>query len=152
MKKLLSILVLSFLFGGSASAEEPKNEYDDIILDEAQTYVLNNLQEDFTSCYSYYKIAEEGISRGREVDEKTLAGFKRSSDISLESAYLIGQQLGMKTEAMSARVKMSFARMQDEMGSEFINFSIILDKYGIFCRDLIEKTGERMKYWEDKFK
>lgn len=152
MKKIFLTILFTLVLSGNGYAEETKNEYDDIILDEVQTYVLNNLQEDFTTCYSYYKIAEEGISRGREVDEKTLAGFKRSSDISLESAYLIGQQLGMKTEAMSARVKMSFARMQDEMGSDFINFSIILDKYGIFCRDLIEKTGERMKYWEDKFK
>ena len=40
-----------------------------VFADEKQTYVLNNLQEDFTTCYSYYKIAGEGISRGRELDQ-----------------------------------------------------------------------------------
>ena len=140
MKKLLSIIIFILLLGGYAFS------------DEKQTYVLNNLQEDFTTCYSYYKISEEGVSRGRSIDEETLKGLRRSSDLSLESAYLIGQQLNMKTEAMTARVKMSFDRMKKEMGADFINFSIILDKYGIFCRDLIEKTDERFNYWEQKFK
>ena len=57
----------------------------------------------------------------------------------------------MKLEAMSARVKMSFEKMKKEMGSDFINFSIILDKYAYYCRDVIEKPEERMSYWEKKY-
>ena len=139
MKKYFIIIISFILISLNANS------------DEKQTYVLNNLQEDFTTCYSYYKISEEGVSRGRSIDEDTLKGLRRSSELSLESAYLIGQQLNMKTEAMTARVKMSFDRMKDEMGADFINFSIILDKYGIYCRDLIEKTDERIKYWENKY-
>jgi hypothetical protein len=122
-----------------------------VFADEKQTYVLNNLQEDFTTCYSYYKIAGEGISRGRELDQETIDGLNRSAEIALESAYLIGQQLNMKTEAMSARVKMAFQRMQDEMGSDFINFSVILDKYAYYCKDVIEKPEQRIQYWENKY-
>jgi len=122
-----------------------------VFADEKQTYVLNNLQEDFTTCYSYYKIAGEGISRGRELDQETIDGLNRSAEIALESAYLIGQQLNMKTEAMSARVKMAFQRMQDEMGSDFINFSVILDKYAYYCKDVIEKPEQRIQYWEKKY-
>ena len=139
MKKLLGIVVLGLLLSGNAYANEK------------QTYILNNLQEDFTTCYSYFKIAEEGISRGSNVDKETVAGLKKSADISLESAYLVGQQLNMKTEAMTARVKMSFEKMQKEMGSDFINFSIILDKYAYYCKEVIEKPEARMKYWENKF-
>ena len=128
-----------FLLSGSAYANEK------------QTYILNNLQEDFTTCYSYFKIAEEGISRGSNVNKDTIAGLKRSADISLESAYLVGEQLNMKTEAMTARVKMSFQKMQKEMGSDFINFSIILEKYAYYCKEVIEKPEVRMEYWENKF-
>ena len=135
---LLTILFTLVLSGGATS-------------DEKQTYVLNNLQEDFTTCYSYYKIAGEGISRGRELDQETIDGLNRSAEIALESAYLIGQQLNMKTEAMSARVKMAFQRMQDEMGSDFINFSVILDKYAYYCKDVIEKPEQRIQYWENKY-
>ena len=139
MKKLFfTILIISFLSGS-------------VIADEKQTYILNNLQEDFTTCYSYYKIAGEGISRGRELDQETIDGLNRSADIALQSAYLIGQQLNMKTEAMSARVKMAFKTMQKEMGSDFINFSIILDKYAYYCKDVIEKPEQRIKYWENKY-
>ena len=140
MKKLFLTILFSLVLSGGSFA------------DEKQTYVLNNLQEDFTTCYSYYKIASEGISRGRELDQETIDGLDRSANISLESAYLIGQQLNMKTEAMTARVKMAFKRMQEEMGSDFINFSIILDKYAYYCKDVIEKPEERMSYWEDKYK
>ncbi len=139
MKKLLVIIVLSFLFSGNA------------ISDEKKTYVLNNLQEDFTTCYSYFKIAEEGFSRGKNVDEKTIAGLRRSSEISLQSAYLVGEELNMKIEAMKARVKMSFEKMQKEIGSDFINFSVILDKYAYYCKEVIEKPEERMTYWENKY-
>ena len=139
MKKLLVIIVLSFLFSGNA------------ISDEKKTYVLNNLQEDFTTCYTYFKIAEEGLSRGKNVDEKTIAGLRRSSEISLQSAYLVGEELNMKIEAMKARVKMSFEKMQKEIGSDFINFSVILDKYAYYCKEVIEKPEERMTYWENKY-
>ena len=47
MKKLLSIIFLSF-FSMSANA------------DDQQTFVFNNLQGDFTTCYSYYLLSEEG--------------------------------------------------------------------------------------------
>ena len=139
MKKILVIIVLSFLFSGNA------------ISDEKKTYVLNNLQEDFTTCYTYFKIAEEGLSRGKNVDEKTIAGLRRSSEISLQSAYLLGEELNMKIEAMKARVKMSFEKMQKEIGSDFINFSVILDKYAYYCKEVIEKPEERMIYWENKY-
>lgn len=139
MKKILLTIFFTLVLSGGASA------------DEKQTYVLNNLQEDFTTCYSYYKIAGEGISRGRELDQETIDGLNRSAEIALESAYLIGQQLNMKSEAMSARVKMAFETMQKEMGSDFINFSIILDKYAYYCKDVIEKPEQRIKYWENKY-
>ena len=139
MKKILLTIFFTLVLSGGASA------------DEKQTYVLNNLQEDFTTCYSYYKIAGEGISRGRELDQETIDGLNRSADIALQSAYLIGQQLNMKTEAMSARVEMAFQKMSDEMGSDFINFSVILNKYAYYCKDVIEKPEQRMQYWESKY-
>ena len=139
MKKILLTIFFTLVLSGGASA------------DEKQTYVLNNLQEDFTTCYSYYKIAGEGISRGRELDQDTIEGLNRSADIALQSAYLIGQQLNMKTEAMSARVEMAFQKMSDEMGSDFINFSVILNKYAYYCKDVIEKPEQRMQYWESKY-
>ena len=139
MKKILLTIFFTLVLSGGASA------------DEKQTYVLNNLQEDFTTCYSYYKIAGEGISRGKDLDQETIEGLNRSADIALQSAYLIGQQLNMKTEAMSARVEMAFQKMSDEMGSDFINFSVILNKYAYYCKDVIEKPEQRMQYWESKY-
>ena len=139
MKKLLSIIFLSFI-SFSANA------------DDKQTFVFNNLQEDFTTCYSYYLLSEEGFKKSGNVNDETLAGLNKSADLSLESVFMIGQQLGMNTDTMRNRVKTSFDSMKKEMGVDFKNFSVVLDKYGIFCKDLIEKTDDRVVFWEDKFK
>ena len=139
MKKFLSILVFSYLLAGSAYS------------DDKQNYVFNNLQEDFTTCYSYYLIAEEGLKKSGSINDETLAGYRKSSDLSLESIYMIGQQLGMNSDTMRNKVKTSFESMQKELGKDFKNILVILDKYGIFCKDLIEKTDDRVVYWENKF-
>ena len=139
MKKFLSILVFSYLLAGSAYS------------DDKQNYVFNNLQEDFSTCYSYYLIAEEGFKKSGSVNYETLAGYRKSSDLSLESIFMIGQQLGMNSDTMRNKVKTSFESMQKELGKDFKNILVILDKYGIFCKDLIEKTDDRVVYWENKF-
>ena len=139
MKKFLSILVFSYLLGGVAYS------------DDKQNYVFNNLQEDFTTCYSYYLIAEEKFKKSGSINDETLAGYRKSSDLSLESIYMIGQQLGMNSDTMRNKVKTSFESMQKELGKDFKNILVILDKYGIFCKDLIEKTDDRVVYWENKF-
>jgi hypothetical protein len=64
---------------------------------------------------------------------------------------MIGQQLGMNSDTMRNKVKTSFESMQKELGKDFKNILVILDKYGIFCKDLIEKTDDRVVYWENKF-
>jgi hypothetical protein len=64
---------------------------------------------------------------------------------------MIGQQLGMNSDTMRNRVKTSFESMQKELGKDFKNILVILNKYGIFCKDLIEKTDDRVVYWENKF-
>jgi len=139
MKKFLLILVISYLLGGGAYS------------DDKQNYVFNNLQEDFTTCYNYYLIAEEGFKKSGSVNDETLAGYRKSSDLSLESIFMIGQQLGMNSDTMRNRVKTSFESMQKELGKDFKNILVILNKYGIFCKDLIEKTDDRVVYWENKF-
>ena len=139
MKKLLSIIFLSF-FSINANA------------DDQQTFVFNNLQGDFTNCYSYYFLSEEGFKKSGSANDETIAGLNKSADLSLESIFMIGQQLGMNTDTMRNRVKSSFESMKKEMGEDFKNFSKVLDKYGIFCKVLIEKTDDRVIFWEDKFK
>ncbi|WP_428080275.1 hypothetical protein [Candidatus Pelagibacter sp.] len=74
MKKLLSIIFLSF-FSMSAYA------------DDQQTFVFNNLQGDFTTCYSYYLLSEEGFKKSGSANDETIAGLNKSADLSLESVY-----------------------------------------------------------------
>ena len=97
-------------------------------------------------------LSEEGFKKSGSANDETIAGLNKSADLSLESVFMIGQQLGMNTDTMRNRVKTSFESMKKEMGEDFKNFSKVLDKYGIFCKDLIEKTDNRVVFWEDKFK
>ena len=94
MKKLISAIILSIL---STSA----------YADDQQTFVFNNLQGDFTNCYSYYLLSEEGFKKSGSANDETIAGLNKSADLSLESVFMIGQQLGMNTDTMRNRVKTS---------------------------------------------
>ena len=80
MKKLISAIILSIL---STSANA----------DDQQTFVFNNLQRDFTTCYSYYLLSEEGFKKSGSANDETIAGLNKSADLSLESVFMIGQQL-----------------------------------------------------------
>mgnify|MGYP003314472293 CR=1 FL=1 len=93
--------------------------------DDQQTFVFNNLQGDFTTCYSYYLLSEEGFKKSGSANDETIAGLNKSADLSLESVFMIGQQLGMNTDTMRNRVKTSFESMKKEMGEDFKNFSSV---------------------------
>ena len=128
MKKLISAIILSIL---STSVNA----------DDQQTFVFNNLQGDFTTCYSYYLLSEEGLKKSGSANDETISGLNKSADLSLESVFMIGQQLGMNTDTMRNRVKTSFESIKNEMGEDYKNFSKVLDKYGIFCKDCLLYTS-----------
>lgn len=135
------ITVLIFLFSPSLSKSDMKSDY-----------VLNNLQQDFTTCYCYFKISEEGISRNKGTSLKTIKETSRAADLALTGAFKLGEDLNMMKEAMTTRIRITLASLGNEMNNDYVNFSILISKYGNLCKQLIENPETRMNYWMQKYK
>ena len=135
------IIILILLFSSSLSKSDMKSNY-----------VLNNMQQDFTTCYCYFKISEEGISRNKGSSIETINKTSKAADLALTGAFKLGEDLNMMKEAMATRIKMTFASLGNEMNNDYVNFSILIGKYGDLCKQLIENPESRMSYWMQKYK
>jgi len=114
-------------------------------------YVLSNMQQDYITCYAFYKIGAEYI-RKAEGDEKIIEGIEESSDISLKFAYETGELMGMETEQMSFKVELEMKVQLDLIDNDFNKASILLKKYAQQCKKLIENKKQRISFWEEKAK
>ena len=141
MKKIFLYLFLVLFLNSS-------NAFSDAIND----YIFTNLQMDFTDCYSYYKISEEGVRRSKTSQkDDAVEKLAEAAERSLMGAFEVGEALNMKLEAMTARVKISLEIMKKEVDEDYVNISILIDKYGYMCRDLINDPKSRVDYWRQKY-
>jgi len=141
LKKFLFILFLSFLFCNKVFAET-KEEL-------RAKYVLSNMQQDYITCYSFYKIGAEYIRKSK-VELNIIEGVEKSSDTSLKFAHETGELMGMTSEEMSSKVKNEMKKQLDQIDNDFNNASILLDKYALQCKNLIENKKKRISFWENK--
>jgi hypothetical protein len=141
MKKLVLYIFIITIFCNISFAET-KEEL-------RAHYILNNMQQDYTICYIFYKIGAEGL---RKTDENNVIaqGIERSADTSLKLAYETGELMNMKVEAMAARVKLEMKTQSTEIENDYVNASILLEKYGLLCKNLIENKKQRIEFWKNK--
>jgi hypothetical protein len=85
-------------------------------------------------------LKDEAVEKLAEAAERSLMG-----------AFEVGEALNMKLEAMTARVKISLEIMKKEVDEDYVNISILIDKYGYMCRDLINDPKSRVDYWRQKY-
>ena len=71
MKKILKIFTLTLLLANSALAETKEGK--------RAKYVLLNMQQDYISCYSFYKIGAE-YAKESNGDPEIIKGIEKSSD------------------------------------------------------------------------
>ena len=141
LKKFLFILFLSFLFCNKVFAET-KEEL-------RAKYVLSNMQQDYITCYSFYKIGAEYIRKSNGT-QNIIEGVEKSSDTSLKLAHETGELMGMSLKEMSSKVKNEMKKQLDQIDNDFNNSSILLDKYASQCKNLIENKKQRILFWEKK--
>jgi len=127
MKKILKIIILSLLLANVAHAETKE--------EKRAKYVLLNMQQDYITCYSFYKIGSEYVKKSNG-DKSTLDGIEKSSDVSLKLAHNTGEIMGMTTEEMSLRVQSEINKQLNLIDNNFSNASILLEKYAQNCKKI----------------
>ncbi len=138
MKKL--ILVFLFLYPNFLLADVKQKEA------KIAKYVMENIQKDYMSCYSFYRVAAEGFKRAKK-DKSLIDGLEKSADASLKINYDLGEIMGLNPKVM--------AQMTKDKVNEFVkiankDFSILSKKYGLMCKNLVENPKQRTDFWEKK--
>ena len=156
MKKFLKILALSFLISKPILADS-SNEFIVVETKEEKRakYVLSNMQNDYITCYSFYKIGAEYIRKSNG-DSDIIKGVEKSSNTSLKLAHEMGEIVGMTNKEMSVKVESEVKNQLNQIDNDFNNSSVLLKKYAQPCKNLIESKKNRISFWEkkavDKFK
>lgn len=117
--------------------------------EERAKYVMTNMQNDYITCYIFYKIGAESIRRSNgETD--IINGIEESADISLKSVYETGELMSMKSEIMATKVQLEMKQQSEFMQNDYNNAPKLLKKYGQLCKNLIQNKKERIDFWEKK--
>ena len=111
-------------------------------------YVMENIQKDYVSCYSFYKVAAESFKKA-EKDKFIIDSLEISADASLKYNYDLGEIMGLNPEVMAQMTKDEVDKFVDLANKDF---SSLANKYGLICKNLIEKPEQRTIFWENKGK
>ena len=140
MRKILLIIFISIFVPLHANENTKDNKI--------AKYVMENIQKDYVNCYSFYKVAAESFKKAGK-DKQLIDSLEESADVALKYNYELGEIMGLNPEVM--------AQMTKDTVNNFVNlankdFSLLAKKYGLVCKNLVEKPEDRTNYWEDKGK
>ena len=141
MRKVLKIIIFSLFICNSAFAETKE--------EKRAEYVLLNMQQDYLSCYSFYKIGAEYVRKSNG-EASIIEGIEKSSDTSLKLAHETGEIIGLATDEMSKKVKFEMKTQLKLIDNNFNNASLLIERYAQTCKILIENKKERISFWEKK--
>ena len=139
MKQILYIILSISLLASVNALEKTKEE-------KVAKYVLENIQKDYTSCYSFYKIATESFKKAN-AEKSIIEGLDKSADITLKFAHDLGEVLDYKSKIMTENNKKEIKKLSIIAKKDF---NQLTNKYGIMCKKLVENQKQRIDYWENK--
>ena len=139
MKKIIYIIISISLFTSVAALEKTKEE-------KVAKFVLENIQKDYTACYSFYRIASESFKKAN-AKKSIIRGLDKSADITLKFSHDLGEVLNYKPKFMNNNNKKEIKRLTAIAKKDFKQLT---KKYGIMCKKLVENQKQRIDYWEEK--
>ena len=137
MKKIIYLLISLFLITSIQALEKTKEE-------KVAKYVLENIQKDYTSCYSFYRVASESFKKAK-ADKSIIKGLDKSADITLKFSHDLGEVLNYKPKFMTDNNKKEIKKLASIANKDF---NKLAQKYGIMCKKLVENQKQRIDYWE----
>ena len=138
MKKIIYIIIILYQLSLN-SLEKTKEE-------KVAKYVIENIQKDYVSCYSFYKVSAESFKKVGK-DKNIIEGLEKSADVTLKFNHDLGEVLGLKLESM---VKINKKEVEKFTKKAKKDFALLAKEYGLMCRNLVENQKQRIDYWEKK--
>jgi hypothetical protein len=138
MKKLILLTILLCPFSAH-SLEKTKEE-------KVAKYIIESIQKDYVTCYSFYKVATEVFKKTKK-DKEIIKGLEKSADVTLKFNYDLGEVLGFKPKYMAQLTKLEVQKFTKVAQNDFQSLA---KKYGLMCKKLVENQKQRIDYWEEK--
>ena len=139
MKKIIYIIVSIFLIPSVFALEKTKEE-------KVAKFVLENIQKDYTACYSFYRIASESFKKAN-AKKSIIKGLDESADITLKFSHDLGEVLNYKPKFMIDNNKKEIKKLTAIAKKDF---NQLTKKYGMMCKRLVENQKQRIDYWENQ--
>ena len=136
MKKILYILIIFYPWSVSA-IEKTKEE-------KVAKYIIENIQKDYVACYSFYKVGAASFKKAGK-EENIIENLEKSADVTLKFNHDLGEVLGLKPAAMAKTTKQEVEKFT-KIAKE--DFTSLVKKYGLMCKNLVENQKQRIDYWE----
>ena len=136
MKKILYLIIIFYPLSVSA-IEKTKEE-------KVAKYIIENIQKDYVACYSFYKVGAASFKKAGK-EENIIESLEKSADVTLKFNYDLGEVLGLKPTAMSKATKQEVEKFT-KIAKE--DFTSLVKKYGLMCKNLVENQKQRIDYWE----
>ena len=133
---LLSLLILPL---NLLAIEKTKEE-------KVAKYIIENIQKDYVTCYSFYKVSAEIFKKTRK-EKHIIESLEKSADLTLKFNHDLGEVLGLKPETMAKITKQEVKKFTKIAKKDF---SSLAKKYGLLCKNLVENQKQRIDYWEKK--
>jgi hypothetical protein len=139
IKKFLFLIIVLNLMPATYALEKTKEE-------KVAKFVLENMHKEYTSCYAFYKIAEESFKISK-ADKSIVDGLIKSADTTLKYAHDLGEVLNFKSKDMFENNKIEIKKLNKIAKKDF---NLLSKKYGFICKNLVENQKQRIDYWENK--
>tara|TARA_B100000767_G_C19271298_1_gene331445 strand:- start:14 stop:448 length:435 start_codon:yes stop_codon:yes gene_type:complete len=138
MKKLILIIIILYPLSAN-SLEKTKEE-------KVAKYIIQNIQKDYVTCYSFYKVGAEVFKKIKK-DKKMIKSLEKSADVALKFNYDLGEVLNLKPKYMAQTTKVKVQKFTKIAQNDFQSLA---KENGLMCKELIENQKQRIDYWEEK--
>ena len=117
-------------------------------MDEKTRMAMTNFLYELSECTVYFMIIGEGEGNsGSTIINKNYKKLGKEMGLATLG---IAKSIGMKQEALMTIMQRYSKEMGNQIDNDGINISILVEKHGVFCKDLVENPKKRILYWQNR--
>ena len=145
---LPALVVLVPLLAAPVTAQDNRKAIDP----EANlARIMNEIVSETLECDAYYWLAAEALSHRNESSQDTVTRYKQAAEELFFRAFAYAETISLKSEAVQIRLRWALENQTELIDKNFVNISILIDKYSESCNQVYEDELEsRIRYWNDR--
>ena len=85
------------------------------------------------------------MAKGLEASDSDSSQLTRMGILAFEGAVMLSNK-----KVTKSRVKLSYQQFVEETDSNYSNSAILIEKYGLTCKSVLEDPETRLNFWLNK--